>query len=210
MRELLATVGRVASLHVPVVIQGESGTGKELIARAVHEASPRQEGPLVTVDCGALTPSLAASELFGHVAGAFTGAVRTHAGAFERAHGGTLFLDEVGELPVEVQATLLGVLERKQFQRVGEGRSTAVDVRVVSATHRDLRKGVNDGSFRLDLFYRLGVVVLSLPPLRERAEDIPELVNHSPRSGERCPLRRCIPRARCGAHAPIPLAGKRS
>lgn len=178
IQELLVNVDRVAGLDVPVVIQGESGTGKELVAQALHDGSPRRNGPFVTVDCGALTPTLASSELLGHVAGAFTGAVRKHAGAFERANGGTLFLDELGELPVETQATLLGVLERRRLQRVGDTRSIAVDVRVVSATHRDLRKGVNDGSFRLDLFYRLGVVLLALPPLRERLEDIPVLADH--------------------------------
>jgi DNA-binding NtrC family response regulator len=178
MRRLFATVERVAPSEVPVLILGESGTGKELIGRALHERSPRAEGPLVTVDCGALSPSLFASELFGHERGAFTGAHRRHLGAFERAAGGTVFLDEVAELPPELQSALLGVLERKQLRRVGGSDDIRIDVRVISATSRDLRPQVNRDGFRLDLFYRLAGVVLSVPPLRERPEDIPPLVEH--------------------------------
>jgi DNA-binding NtrC family response regulator len=132
----------------------------------------------VTVDCGALTPTLVASELFGHEKGAFTGADRQHVGAFERAHGGTLFLDEIGELPQALQPTLLGVLERRRFRRLGGKQDISIDVRVISATHRDLREEVNAGTFRLDLFYRIAVIRLSVPPLRERKDDIPLLVGH--------------------------------
>ncbi len=178
MRRLMTRVQKVAQSEVAVLLNGESGTGKELIARALHEHSPRAKEPFVTVDCGALAPGLVASELFGHEKGAFTGADRRHAGAFERAHQGTLFLDEIGELPPALQSTLLGVLERRRFRRVGGTDEVQVDVRVVSATHRDLRAEVNKGTFRLDLFYRLAVVRLEVPPLRERADDIPLLVEH--------------------------------
>jgi DNA-binding NtrC family response regulator len=178
MRRLMTKVAKVAQSDVAVLLAGESGTGKELIAHALHEHSPRAKAPFVTVDCGALAPGLVASELFGHERGAFTGADRRHVGAFERAHGGTLFLDEVGELPAALQSNLLGALERKSFRRVGGTEELRVDVRVVSATHRDLRAEVNRGGFRLDLFYRLAVVRLEVPPLRERLDDIPVLVDH--------------------------------
>jgi DNA-binding NtrC family response regulator len=178
MRRLMARVDRAAQSDVSVLVTGESGTGKELVARALHELGPRRDGPLVTVDCGSLPPTLVASELFGHEKGAFTGADRPHVGAFEAASGGTVFLDEIGELPPAVQATLLGVLERRRLRRLGSRHELAVDVRVVAATHRDLRSEVNGGSFRLDLFYRLAVVGVAIPPLRERAEDIPLLVEH--------------------------------
>jgi DNA-binding NtrC family response regulator len=171
-------IRRVAQSHVAVLLIGESGTGKELLARAVHEASARAHEPFVTIDCGALTPTLVASELFGHEQGAFTGAHKLKQGAFEHAHGGTLFLDEVGELPADLQTTLLGALERKRFCRVGGHAEIEVDVRVVAATNRDLRAEVNEGLFRLDLYYRLAVVTLEVPPLRERAGDIPLLVEH--------------------------------
>ncbi|MBX3270515.1 MAG: sigma 54-dependent Fis family transcriptional regulator [Sandaracinaceae bacterium] len=178
MRHLMARVAKAARASSPVLIVGESGTGKELIARAIHEGSERAAGPFVTVDCGALSPALVASELFGHEKGAFTGADRRHAGAFERADGGTLFLDEVGELGADLQPALLGVLERGRFRRVGGREEVRADVRVVAATHRDLRAEVNAGTFRLDLYYRIAVVVLSSPPLRERVEDVPVLVEH--------------------------------
>jgi DNA-binding NtrC family response regulator len=178
MRRLMASAARVAKTDVAVLLLGESGTGKELIARALHDASPRAAEPFVTVDCGAITPTLFASELFGHERGAFTSADRQHIGAFERATGGTLFLDEVGELPLELQAALLGALERKSIRRVGGREDVDVDVRLVSATHRDLRAQVNAGTFRLDLFYRIAVVTLGVPPLRERPDDIPLLVEH--------------------------------
>ncbi len=178
MRRLMAHVARAAQSDAPVLVCGESGTGKELLAAALHDLGPRARGPFVTVDCGSLTPTLVASELFGHERGAFTGADRQHVSAFERADGGTLLLDEVGELPASLQTALLGVLERRRFRRLGGRADVAVDVRVVSATHRDLRAEVNAGTFRLDLYYRVAVVLLRIPPLRERAEDIPLLVEH--------------------------------
>lgn len=178
MRRLMARVDRAAQSDVSVLITGESGTGKELVARALHQLGPRARGPLVTVDCGSLPATLVASELFGHEKGAFTGADRQHIGAFEAAAGGTVFLDEIGELQPAVQATLLGVLERRRLRRLGSLQELGVDVRVVAATHRDLRSEVNGGGFRLDLFYRLAVVNVAIPPLRERAEDIPLLVEH--------------------------------
>jgi DNA-binding NtrC family response regulator len=178
MRRLMARVDKAAQSDVSVLVTGESGTGKELVARALHDLGPRRNGPLITVDCGSLPATLVASELFGHEKGAFTGADRTHIGAFEAAAGGTVFLDEIGELQPAVQATLLGVLERRRMRRLGSRTETPVDVRVVAATHRDLRSEVNGGTFRLDLFYRLAVVNITIPPLRERAEDIPRLVEH--------------------------------
>jgi DNA-binding NtrC family response regulator len=178
MRRLMAQIERAAAADSAVLLVGESGTGKELMARALHDQGPRANKPFVTVDCGSLSPSLVASELFGHEKGSFTGADARHVGAFERADGGTLFLDEIGELPTPLQSTLLGALERRRFRRVGGREEIAVDVRVVSATHRDLRAQVNDGAFRLDLYYRIAVVVLRVPPLRERREDIPLLVEH--------------------------------
>ena len=178
MRRLMAQVTTAARSSVPVLVIGESGTGKELVARAVHHSGPRSQGPFVTLDCGALAPNLVASELFGHERGAFTGADRQHLGAFERANGGTLFLDEIGELPAELQPQLLGALERKRFRRVGGRTEIEVDLRIVCATNRDLRAEVNAGLFRLDLYYRIAVVVLRLPALRERAADIPLLIAH--------------------------------
>ncbi|MFH0903325.1 MAG: sigma 54-interacting transcriptional regulator [Pseudomonadota bacterium] len=178
MRRLMASIEKAAQTNTPVLVVGESGTGKELVARALHELGPRSRGPFITVDCGALAPTLVASELFGHERGAFTGADRQHLGAFERANGGTLFLDEIGELPASLQSTLLGVLERRRFHRLGGSKEISVDVRIVSATNRDLRAEVNAGSYRLDLYYRLAVVVLTVPPLRDRLEDVPILVEH--------------------------------
>ncbi len=194
MRRLLAAVERVAASNVPVLILGESGTGKELIAQAIHERSRRADAPLVTLDCGALSPTLFSSEVFGHEKGAFTGADRQHAGAFERAETGTVFLDEVGELLADLQAALLGVLERRRFRRVGGKQEIGVDVRVISATHRDLFAAVNAGGFRLDLFYRLSVVVLEAPALRERKDDIPLLIEHFLReSGHTGPVEQVFP-----------------
>jgi len=178
MRRLMAQVAKAAQSDVSVLVTGESGTGKELIARALHDLGPRRGKPFVTVDCGSLPPTLIASELFGHERGAFTGADRVHVGAFEAADGGTVFLDEIGELQPAVQATLLGVLERRRMRRLGSRGEIAIDVRVVAATHRDLRAEVNRGGFRLDLFYRLAVVTLGIPPLRERPDDIPLLVEY--------------------------------
>lgn len=178
MQQFMGKIRRVAEHDASVLILGESGTGKELIARAIHSLGSRKDEPFVTVDCAALTPTLIGSELFGHERGAFTGASRTHIGAFERAHGGTVFLDELGELPDAMQAALLGALERRSFRRVGGTQSIDVDVRLVSATNSDLRARVNAGTFRLDLYYRLAVVLASIPPLRERPADIPLLVDH--------------------------------
>lgn len=178
MRELMAQVQHVAASDASVLIHGESGTGKELIARAVHDMSPRADGPFEIVDCAGLPPALIASALFGHEANAFTGAGKRHVGAFERAHGGTVFLDEIGELPDGQQSALLGVAERKSFRRLGGTEEISVDVRLVSATHRDLRADVNAGQFRADLFYRVAAVTLRVPPLRTRRDDIPLLIEH--------------------------------
>jgi DNA-binding NtrC family response regulator len=178
MRRLMSEVERAAKSDVSVLIAGESGTGKEVVARALHDLSARADRTFVAVDCGALSPSLVASELFGHERGAFTGADQQHIGAFERAHGGTLFLDEIGELPLALQASLLGALERRRFRRLGGRADISIDTRVVSATNRDVRGDVNSGAFRLDLYYRLAVVTLRTPPLRERPEDIEVLVGH--------------------------------
>ena len=178
MRRLMTEIRRVASSHVPVLLHGESGTGKELVARAIHDESERSNQPFVTVDCGSLLPNLVTSELFGHEQGAFTGAHKQKRGSFEAAHRGTLFLDEIGELAPDIQAMLLGALERRRFCRVGGTEEVSVDVRVVAATNRDLRTEVNAGNFRLDLYYRLAVVTLELAPLRERAADIPQLIEH--------------------------------
>jgi DNA-binding NtrC family response regulator len=178
MRRTLAQIAKAAQSDVPVLVHGESGVGKELVARALHELGPRKSGPFVTVDCASLSPTLIASELFGHEKGAFTGAERRHIGAFEQGHGGTIFLDEIGELPESLQPTLLGVLERRKLRRVGGRDEIPFDARVVCATHRDLHAEVNRGRFRLDLFYRVAVVKLVVAPLRERPEDIPLLVQH--------------------------------
>jgi DNA-binding NtrC family response regulator len=178
MLRLFADIERVAATPTSVLVVGESGTGKERVAEALHGKSPRASEPLVTIDCGALASSLLASELFGHERGAFTGADRVHVGAFERAAGGTVFLDEIGELPAADQSSLLGVLERKRFRRVGGSGDIELGARVIAATNRDLRSEVNTGRFRHDLYHRLAVVVLRLPPLRERREDIPLLIEH--------------------------------
>ncbi len=174
---LLADLERVARVARPVLLRGETGTGKELAARHIHDRSPRCDRPFVAVNCAAIVEGLAESGLFGHVRGAFTGAVRAHAGAFASADGGTLFLDELGELPLPLQAKLLRVLETGRVQPVGGEAEVAVDVRVVAATHRDLDRMVAHGTFREDLYHRLGVLVLRMPPLRERVEDIPVLLD---------------------------------
>jgi two-component system NtrC family response regulator len=178
MLEVLSLVRRVAASEATVLIRGESGTGKELIARAIHYASPRSSRPLIKVNCAALPETLLESELFGHERGAFTGAVETRKGRFELADGGTLFLDEIGDLPLHLQAKLLRVLQEKEFERVGSSRSIRVNVRILSATHRDLENLLKDGRFREDLYYRLNVVSLTLPALRERRQDLPLLIDH--------------------------------
>jgi len=178
MRELFAVLELASPTDATVLIQGESGTGKELAARAIHDHSRRAAGPFVVVDCGSISEQLAESQLFGHVKGAFTGAVAARKGAFQEASGGTLFLDELGELPLPVQAKLLRALEQQQVVPVGSDQTVKVDTRVVAATHRDLLEMVEQKSFRFDLFHRLAVVHVAIPPLREHPEDIPELLRH--------------------------------
>ena len=178
MREVFAILKRVAPTDATVLIEGESGTGKELVAEALHKFGPRRTKPFVVFDCSAVPRELVESELFGHVRGAFTGAVRDRLGAMEEANGGTLFLDEVGELPLDMQPKLLRALEKREIKQVGGNRRVTLDVRILSATNRDLSQEVQTGSFREDLYYRLGVIHLQVPPLRKRADDIPLLADH--------------------------------
>jgi DNA-binding NtrC family response regulator len=178
MRRVMAQVERVAASETRVCILGETGTGKELIARALHERSPRREGPFITLNCAAVPAELIESELFGHEKGSFTGAATRHIGKFEQAQNGTLFLDEIGDMPVLMQAKLLRVLEESQVERIGGDRTIPVNVRVLVATHRNLEELVKNGAFRQDLYHRIYVFPLRLPPLRERTEDIAVLVEH--------------------------------
>jgi two-component system, NtrC family, response regulator HydG len=190
MQRLVGMVRKAAATDATVFVRGESGTGKELVARMLHQLSPRKDGPFIVVHCAALAETLLESELFGHERGAFTGAVKRKLGRFELADGGTLFLDEIGEIPHSVQTKLLRVLQEKEIQRVGGEETLKVDVRVVSATHRDLQAEVKANRFREDLYYRLHIVPLQIPPLRERPEDITALarhfvVKHAPRVNKR-------------------------
>lgn len=176
MRVLFSQLEQAAASGAPILLWGESGTGKEVLARAIHDASPRASRPFVIFDCASVVPSLIESQLFGHVKGAFTGAQHDKRGLFEEADGGTLFIDELGELPLAVQTRLLRVLETRQFQAVGSGEERTADFRVISATHRDLRSRMASGEFRQDLFFRLAAIEAVIPPLRERPEDIPLLI----------------------------------
>ena len=178
MHEVFATVGQVANSRATVLLLGETGTGKEMIAKAIHYNSPRKDKPFVRVNCGALTGTLLESELFGHVKGSFTGAIRDKIGRFEAADGGTIFLDEIGTLEPQLQVKLLRVLQEREFERVGDTQTLKVDVRVIAATNVDLQEEVAKGNFREDLFYRLNVVSIYLPPLRNRREDIPRLIDY--------------------------------
>jgi transcriptional regulator with GAF, ATPase, and Fis domain len=178
VKSVLLRVAKVAPMNSTVLITGETGTGKELIARAIHKRSKRADRPFVGFNCAGIPPALIASELFGHEKGAFTGAQQRRAGRFELAEGGTIFLDEVGELPAETQIALLRVLQEREFERVGGSEPTPIDVRVIAATNRDLQDAVATGEFRLDLFYRLNVFPIEVPPLRERKEDIPMLLEY--------------------------------
>jgi DNA-binding NtrC family response regulator len=178
MKKVMAQIDRVAPTETRVCILGETGTGKELVARALHEKSPRKSGPFVAINCAAVPAELIESELFGHEKGSFTGATARHVGKFEQADHGTLFLDEIGDMPLAMQAKLLRVLEEGEIERIGTSKPTPVDVRVVVATHRNLEAQVHDGKFRQDLFHRIFVFPIILPPLRERQEDIPPLVAH--------------------------------
>jgi len=176
MREIFDTIDRIADYKTTVLLQGESGTGKELVARAIHSTSRRKSAPFVPINCGAIPEHLIESELFGHKKGSFTDATRDKKGLFEEANGGTVLLDEVGELPLHLQVKLLRVLQENEIRPVGEGQVIPIDVRIIAATLRDLEQDVLDGRFRDDLFYRLNVICIQIPPLRERKEDIPHLI----------------------------------
>jgi transcriptional regulator with PAS, ATPase and Fis domain len=177
-RELFADLERIAGIDVTVLVEGETGTGKDLVAESIHGASARNEGPFIVFDCGAVSPTLAESELFGHERGAFTGATGQHQGVFEQADGGTLFLDEIGELPKELQPKLLRVLEKRHVRRVGGAKIIPFDARIIAATNRHLRAEVQRGGFREDLYFRLAAAHVVVPPLRDRMDDLPLLVDH--------------------------------
>ena len=178
MRRTAEIIGLVGPRRATVLITGETGTGKELVARAIHRASPRAQHSMVAVNCNALPESLIEAELFGHTRGAFTGAIQPRVGRFEQAHRGTIFLDEIGDLPLDTQAKLLRVLQEREFQRLGSSETVRVDVRLIAATNGDLTERIREGKFRQDLFYRLNVVPIATPPLRERLEDVPALAAH--------------------------------
>ena len=179
MREVYKAIGRVSAQNVPVLITGESGTGKELVARAIYQHGARATAPFLALNCAAIPEALLESELFGHEKGAFTGAERRRIGKFEQCHGGTLFLDEIGDLPLALQSKLLRVLQEQRFERLGGNETIRTDVRVIAATHRDVRAWVSDGRFRPDLYYRLAVFAIALPALRERGDDLALLALHS-------------------------------
>jgi PAS domain S-box-containing protein len=178
IREIYELLPEISRTKSTVLIEGESGTGKELLAHAIHQLSPRRDKPFIRVNCGALAEGILESELFGHVKGAFTGAIATKIGRFELADTGTIFLDEIGDISLSTQVKLLRVLQEEEFERVGDTKRIKVDVRVIAATHKDLIKAIQEGEFRADLYYRLRVMPIHLPPLRERKEDIPLLINH--------------------------------
>lgn len=178
MQHMFSIIERVAKTEFPVLVRGESGSGKELVAKALHQLSDRKDHPFITINCAALNANILESELFGHVKGAFTGAIREHKGVFERAHDGTLFLDEIAEIPLDLQAKLLRVLEYGEFTPLGGERTIKSNVRIISATHRALRDEVKSARFRQDLLYRLRVIPIFVPPLRAHKEDIPQIVKH--------------------------------
>ena len=178
MREIRSKIQKVARSQAPIYISGESGSGKELVAKLIHQQSPRAEQPFVAINCGAIPHDLMESEFFGHKKGSFSGAIADKQGFFQAANGGTLFLDEVADLPLNLQVKLLRAIQEKKIRPVGDQHELAVDVRLLSATHKDLAKMVQEGSFRQDLYYRINVIELNLPPLRARASDIPQIVNH--------------------------------
>src|SRR6266568_4197350 len=178
MREVYKAIGRVTAQNVPVLITGESGTGKELVARAIYQHGPRAKAPFLALNCAAIPEQLLESELFGHEKGAFTGADRRRIGKFEQVSGGTIFLDEIGDMPLALQAKMLRLLQEQSFERVGGNETVRTDVRLIAASHRDLKALAADGKFRPDLYYRLSVFTIQLPPLRERGEDLPMLVQH--------------------------------
>jgi len=198
MQDVLRMISRLKDTRTPVLISGESGTGKELVARAIHFRGALAQSSFVAVDCGALVPTLMESELFGYERGAFTGATKSKAGLFQAANGGTIFLDEIGELPLEMQAKLLRVLQEKEVRPVGSNEKIDVDVRVIAATNRDLESAYRAGTFRKDLYFRLNVVTVHLPPLRERRSDIPMLVHHF------------LNRYAAGMHLPVTPAAMKS